>query len=362
MENSEVKKNQNVFNATSPVMVAEEASQKPLLRVKSLKKYFNVKEKGFRTPDRIIKAVDGVSFDLMQEEAMGVVGESGCGKTTMGRTILRALMPTSGEVFLDCGDKIIDLCQVSRKQLKYLRPKMQMIFQDPYSSLNPRMTISDIVGEPLKVNKLAKGSELCDRVDEMLVKVGLKREHRGRYPHAFSGGQRQRIGIARALITKPSLIVADEAVSALDVSVQAQILNLLHDLKNDFGLTYMFVAHDLSVVRYLCDTIAVMYCGTIVELARTNDLYDTPKHPYTYALLSAVPEPNPRKRMKRIMLGGEIADPGNPPSGCRFHPRCQYAKKGICDVGEPPVLNKLSDGRGVACHLVDELDFSRPVK
>jgi len=308
--------NQNDQVSSTPVL--------PLLEVRNLCKYFPVYSQGFmRKEVSKIKAVDQVSFDLMAGETLGLVGESGSGKTTCARTILRALQPTSGEVILNLPEgRRYDLSQMSNKLLKPLRQEMQMIFQDPYASLNPRMTVGDIVAEPMKIHGLASGSDLDGRVERILLKVGLKSEHRHRYPHAFSGGQRQRIGIARALIMNPALVVADEAVSALDVSVQAQVINLLGDLQEELGLTYIFVAHDLSVVRHLCDKVAVMYAGRIVEIASTEALFEDPKHPYTRALLNAVPHPDPDVPME-FELGGEVADAGNLPSGCSFHPRCK---------------------------------------
>ncbi len=324
----------------------------PLLSVRNLRKFFPVFGKGFfQRRVGYVKAVDDISFDLMPGETLGLVGESGCGKTTTGRTILRALDPTDGEVFFRSNGETVDLAEIPNRQLKPLRPKMQMIFQDPFSSLNPRMTIGRIVGEPLVIHGMAKGSELTDRVAEMLVKVGLKPEHAIRYPHAFSGGQRQRAGIARSLIMHPSLIVADEAVSALDVSVQAQIINLLEDLQSEFQLTYIFIAHDLSVVKHICDRVAVMYAGKIVELAKTETLFADPKHPYTQALLSAVPDPDPDVKMN-FALTGEVADPANLPPGCSFNPRCQYAQS-RCTQSIPP-LREIEPGRWVSCHLLDE--------
>ena len=323
----------------------------PLLSVRSLCKYFPIYNKAFfKKQIGEVKAVSDVSFDLMPGETLGIVGESGCGKTTLGRSILRAVMPTSGEVIFQDNGTPVDLAQLSEAALKPLRTQMQMIFQDPFSSLNPRMTVRDIVSEPLTIHRLSRGSELEDSVVEMLKKVGLKSEHRQRYPHAFSGGQRQRIGIARALIMNPSLVVCDEAVSALDVSVQAQVINLLQDLQKDLGLTYIFIAHDLSVVKHICDRIAVMYAGKIVELSEKSALFEEPKHPYTRALLSAVPNPDPDVRMN-TELSGEVADPGNLPSGCSFHPRC-------ADCFEPcdkvlPSLVSIEDGRAVSCHLFD---------
>lgn len=301
------------------------STEKPLLQVRNLCKHFPIMSKGFRRKQvGVVKAVDQVSFDLFPGETLGLVGESGSGKTTCARTILRALSPTSGQVHFRTdsrSEQMVDLATLSETELKPLRTKMQMIFQDPFSSLNPRMTVGDIVAEPLVIHNLAKGSEIEDRVVEMLVKVGLKPEHRQRYPHAFSGGQRQRIGIARALIMKPSLVVADEAVSALDVSVQAQVINLLADLQEELGLTYIFVAHDLSVVQHLCDRVAVLYAGKIVEFADSDELFDHPRHPYTRALLSAVPNIDPDIKMN-LVAGGEVADAGNLPPGCSFHPRC----------------------------------------
>ena len=326
--------------------------KKPLLSVRSLCKYFPIFKKGFfRKQVGQVKAVDDVSFDLMPGETLGIVGESGCGKTTAGRSILRAVAPTSGEVIYQDNGIPVDLAKLSEADLKPLRTKMQMIFQDPFSSLNPRMTVRDIVSEPLKIHGLASGKAMEDQVSEILMKVGLKPEHRQRYPHAFSGGQRQRIGIARALIMHPSLVVCDEAVSALDVSVQAQVINLLQDLQKELGLTYIFIAHDLSVVKHICDRIAVMYAGKIVELAETAALFDSPKHPYTKALLSAVPNPDPDIRMNTELIG-EVADPGNLPSGCSFHPRCGECFE-PCDSVRPSLVS-IEGGRTVSCHLYDK--------
>jgi peptide/nickel transport system ATP-binding protein len=326
-----------------------EKSPFPLLRVRGLCKYFPIYSTGFlRKQIGLVKAADNINFDLMPGETLGLVGESGSGKTTIGRTILRALDPTAGEVMFDCHNQLIDLAKIPHKKLKKLRTRMQMIFQDPFSSLNPRMTVRDIVAEPLIIHKMAKGSELEDRVAQMLLKVGLKPEHRMRYPHAFSGGQRQRIGIARALIMEPLLVVADEAVSALDVSVQAQVINLMKDLQEDLGLTYIFIAHDLSVVKHICDKVAVMYAGKIVELAPTEKLFEDPNHPYTKALLRSVPNPNPDIKME-FGLEGEVADPAKLPPGCAFHPRCRACIDG-CMVDEPELV-KLGSGRYVSCHL-----------
>jgi oligopeptide/dipeptide ABC transporter ATP-binding protein len=326
------------------------SATKPLLRVRGLCKYFPIHSKGFtRKLAGHVKAVDDVSFDLMPGETLGLVGESGSGKTTTARCLLRALSPTAGTIDFRLGGRSMDLARLNESELRPLRPHMQMVFQDPFSSLNPRMTVGDIVAEPLLVHGLARGREVVDRVEEMLLKVGLKPEHRVRYPHAFSGGQRQRIGIARALIMKPSFVVADEAVSALDVSVQAQVINLLQDLQADLKLTYLFVAHDLSVVRHLCDRVAVMYAGKIVELAPSAELFADPKHPYTRTLLSAVPSPDPRQRMN-LDLGGEVADVGRLPPGCSFHPRCSRCFVPCSQT--TPRLEPLPDAdRAVACHL-----------
>ena len=332
--------------------VSDSSAGEPLLSVRDLSKTFTTHQRGlFKRTAQQVRAVGNVSFDLKAGETLGLVGESGSGKTTTARCILRALKPTAGSVlFRRPGHAPVDLAALRESELKPLRPHMQMIFQDPYSSLNPRMTVGQIVGEPLLIHRLARGTELEDRVAVILRLVGLKAEHGSRYPHAFSGGQRQRIGIARALIMHPSLIVADEAVSALDVSVQAQVLNLLKDLQAEFKLTYLFVAHNLDVVRHLCDRVAVMYAGNIVELAPTAQLFRAPAHPYTKALLNAVPWPDPDVRMK-FDVPGESADPGNLPSGCAFHPRCPecFAPcKTIC----PALLPADGPGRLAACHAV----------
>lgn len=326
-----------------------EKSTKPLLRVRGLCKHFPVYGKGFfRRQTTLVKAVDDVSFNLMPGETLGIVGESGCGKTTMSRTILRAMAPTSGTVELSLAGHTVDLTTLTTAELKPLRQKMQMIFQDPFSSLNPRMTVGDIIGEPLLIHRIAKGTELKDRVVEILKKVGLRPEHAVRYPHAFSGGQRQRVGIARALIMKPALVVADEAVSALDVSVQAQVINLLQELQHEFKLTYIFVAHDLSIVKHICDRVAVMYAGRIVELAPADAIFSNPQHPYTRALLSAVPYPDPDIPMT-FKLTGEVADPGNLPSGCSFHPRCAECFAHCKQT--TPLLHQHKRDHFTACHL-----------
>ncbi len=323
-----------------------------LLEVRDLRKFFPIHSKGLmRRQVATVKAVNDISFTLRPGETLGLVGESGCGKTTCARTILRALDPTSGKVLFNSQAGMVDLASLTERQLKPLRTEMQMIFQDPFSSLNPRMCIENIVGEPLIIHKLARGRERTDRVAEMLRMVGLKPEHMRRYPHEFSGGQRQRIGIARALIMRPSLVVADEAVSALDVSVQAQVINLLADLQEQLHLTYIFVAHDLSVVRHIADRVAVMYAGRIVELAPTRAIFESPQHPYTKALISAVPMPDPDDRMN-FHLGGEVADPANLPAGCSFHPRCPNRFE-PCDKQRPELL-ETSDNRRAACHLFAE--------
>ncbi|GAB4515808.1 MAG: dipeptide ABC transporter ATP-binding protein [Anaerolineae bacterium] len=329
-----------------------------LLEVSDLKMHFPIRRGLLRRVTGYVRAVDGVNFFIRRGETLGLVGESGCGKTTTGRCILRAYDPTGGEILYRRNDgQIVDLAKLDSKELKPYRSEIRMIFQDPYSSLNPRMTLLEIVGEPLKVNNVATGKELEDRVAMLLRRVGLRPEYMRRYPHAFSGGERQRIGIARALALNPRLVVADEAVSALDVSVRAQILNLLQDLQEEFRLTYLFVAHDLSVVEYICDRVAVMYVGKLVELAETEELYINPKHPYTEALLSAVPKPDPRLRSrgKRIVLEGDVADPSNPPSGCYFHPRCRYAKD-IC-AQEEPRLRDIGNEHYVACHFAEDLQL-----
>lgn len=327
----------------------------PLLQVQGLKKHFPIVKGFFNSVVGQVKAVDGVSFDLFEGECLGLVGESGSGKTTVGRTILRALSPTAGKVLFNLNGKAIDVACADSDMLKSLRPHMQMIFQDPYASLNPRMTVLDLVGEPLLVNGMTDRKEREKRVQELLVRVGLKPHFLRRYPHAFSGGQRQRIGIARALALHPKLVICDEPVSALDVSVQAQALNLLQELQEELGLTYLFVAHDLSVVRHISDRVAVMYVGKIVELSPVDALYEKPLHPYTEALLSAVPVPDPKRKKKRIALSGEVADPSNAPSGCAFHPRCAYAED-KCHQ-EVPELREIEPGHFSRCHFSETLQL-----
>jgi oligopeptide transport system ATP-binding protein len=319
----------------------------PLLRVEDLVKHFPIKGGIFGRVAEKVHAVDGVSFELKAGETLGVVGESGCGKSTTGRCILRLIEPTSGEVWFD-GKNVTAL---GKTELRAMARDMQIIFQDPYASLNPRMTVASIIGEALTIHKLTKTAvEYEDRIVELLETVGLNADHMRRYPHEFSGGQRQRIGIARALAVTPKLIVCDEAVSALDVSIQAQVINLLEDLQDKFNLTYLFIAHDLSVVEHISDRVAVMYLGRIVEIASSHDLYTNPLHPYTEALLSAVPIPDPSVKRKRIHLQGDVPSPINPPSGCHFHTRCPMANTTTCRT-ESPVLKQSSEGHWVACHL-----------
>jgi peptide/nickel transport system ATP-binding protein len=324
-----------------------------LLDVKNLKKYFPI-EKGFlRRVSGQIKAVDGVDFYIREGETLGLVGESGCGKTTLGRCVLRGIEPTSGEINLRLNGYMTDINILNKKELRAIRRHAQMIFQDPYSSLDPRMTVLDIVGESLVENKIMKGRELEERVSYLMEVVGLEVKYLKRYPHAFSGGQRQRLGIARALASSPKLIVADEPVSALDVSVQAQIINLLQDLQEQFSLTYLFVSHDLSVVEHICDRVSVMYVGKMVELAETEELFINPKHPYTESLLSAIPTPDPEVKMDRVLLPGEIANPANPPTGCYFHPRCKYAQE-ICTT-TAPTWEEVEPEHFTLCHFAKDL-------
>lgn len=328
-------------------MSTDSNNSTPMLQVRGLKKYFPIYKGLFRSLKGTVKAVDDLSFDLHAKETLGIVGESGCGKTTVGRSLLRLIEPTDGEAHF-MGK---DIFKLGASELRSFRKNMQIIFQDPYSSLNPRMTIGSIIGDALELHGIAQGDDKFEMSKELLVKVGLQASYINRYPHEFSGGQRQRIGIARAVALHPSFVVCDEAVSALDVSVQAQVINLLQDLQDEYDLSYMFIAHDLSVVKHISDRIAVMYLGRIVELSECDELYKKPLHPYTQALLSAIPEPKPRRKKDRIILRGEVPNPINPPKGCHFHPRCPIATA-QCKIGTPPVLREVGPGHSVACHLV----------
>ena len=331
----------------------------PLLDVKHLRKYFPIISGDFRRKvTGNVRAVDDVSFFINEGETLGLVGESGCGKTTASRCVLRAYVPTSGEMlFRNADGSIVDLAKLSRAGLKPIRSQIQMIFQDPYASLNPRMTLFDIVGEPLLMNGMKDRKQRTERVANLLQLVGLRPEFMQRFPHAFSGGQRQRIGIARALASSPRLVVADEPVSALDVSVQAQILNLLQELQRELHLTYLFVAHNLSVVKHICDRVTVMYVGKIVETAETQELFRAPKHPYTAALMLAVPVPDPRVKSGDVELKGDVPSPANPPPGCYFHPRCPFAID-RCKV-DAPEYREITPGHFVSCHRADEVGTGR---
>ncbi len=325
------------------------ATNDVLLRVEHLVKHFPI-TRGiiFQKQVGAVHAVDDISFDIHRGETLGLVGESGCGKSTTGRTIIQLYRPTSGKVYFEG----VDLVNLKGDELRRMRRKMQMIFQDPYASLNPRMTVGDIIGEPLIIHKVASGKEVQERVEHLLELVGLNPAFSNRYPHEFSGGQRQRIGVARALALQPLLIVCDEPISALDVSIQAQVVNLLEDLQDQFHLTYLFIAHDLSMVRHISDRVAVMYLGKIVELTTSRELYENPLHPYTQALLSAVPVPDPgiEEKRQRIILQGDVPSPVNPPSGCRFRTRCPLATA-IC-AEQQPEWRQVSPGHWVACHMV----------
>jgi oligopeptide/dipeptide ABC transporter ATP-binding protein len=313
----------------------------PLLIARDLRKHFPVKGSGGKS----VKAVDGVSFTVRKGETLGIVGESGCGKSTTGRAILRLLEPTAGQVLFEG----VDLAGLNREAMRQKRKELQMVFQDPYASLNPRLTVREIIGEPLRAHGITDKAETAKSVDEILEVCGLTKEHGRRYPHEFSGGQRQRIGIARALVLRPKLIVADEPVSALDVSIQSQILNLLQDLQQEFSLTYVFISHDLSVVRHISDRVAVMYLGRVVEIGSAEEMYAAPRHPYTQALLSAVPVPNPLAKRERVILQGDVPSPANPPQSCAFADRCPKVME-VCRSVRPEMLG-VGEQREVACHL-----------
>jgi len=340
-------------------MTASVSTSKPLVKVRDLRVHFPIQKGLLKRTVGHVKAVDDVSFEVYEGETFGLVGESGCGKTTTGRTLSRILRPTDGSITYTRTDgSEVDIARLEGPELKSFRRDIRMIFQDPFSSLNPRLSVLATVGQSLSAYGIAKGRKREEMVAELLEEVGLRPEYMRRYPHAFSGGERQRIGIARAIALRPRLIVADEAVSALDVSVQAQTLNLLNTLKAKHKLTYIFVAHDLSVVEYICDRVAVMYVGKLVELGSRDQVFQTPLHPYTEALMSAVPQPDPSLRagLKRVRLGGEIADPANPPSGCYFHPRCRYATD-RCKT-ERPQLRDMGNGHSSACHYAGELNLA----
>ncbi len=337
-------------------MAEKPAIHSVLLELRHLKKFFPIQKGFFRRTVGNVRAVDDVSLWIREGETLGLVGESGCGKTTTARCILRAMRPTGGEILFHTREgQTVDLAPLSRRQLRPLRPQMQMIFQDPFGSLNPRMTLFDIVGEPLLVNGVTNRRQRTEQVAEILRLVGLRPEYMQRFPHAFSGGQRQRIGIARALALHPRLVVADEPVSALDVSVQAQVLNLLLDLQERLHLTYLFVAHNLSVVKHICDHVAVMYVGKLVETAETEELYNHPRHPYTAALMAAVPVSDPQVPIGDVELKGEVPSPANPPPGCMFHPRCPYVID-LCRT-EPPLLREIAPNHFVSCHRAEELSL-----
>ncbi len=342
--------------------MVEKRSDNIILDVRDLKKYFPIRSGFLRQVTGHVKAVDDISFYVRGGETLGLVGESGCGKTTASRTVMRLYEPTGGDAFFktdkfsaDGEPEMINLFELDKEQMKIVRRDISMIFQDPVNSLNPRMSVFDIVAEPMVIHGMGSGPETEATVINLLERVGLRPEHIRRYPHEFSGGQRQRIGLARALSLHPKLIFCDEPVSALDVSIQAQTLNLMQDLQSDFNLAYLFVAHDLSVVQHISDRVAVMYVGKIAEMAESDELYNNPLHPYTEALMTAVPKPDPKYHSERVIMQGDVADPSNPPSGCYFHPRCQYAKD-ICSQKEPE-FRELRPDHFVSCHRAEELDL-----
>uniref|UniRef100_UPI0037422A1C ABC transporter ATP-binding protein n=1 Tax=Paratissierella segnis TaxID=2763679 RepID=UPI0037422A1C len=327
--------------------------ERVLLEVKGLKKYFPITKGLFKKTVGYVKAVDGISLNIKCGETLGLVGESGCGKSTLGRSIIRLIEPLEGQVIMDG----VDILSLNKDEMRKQREKLQIIFQDPFASLNPRMTVGDIVEEPLKVHKKGAQNERNEKVIELLKMVGLNEQAIGRYPHQFSGGQRQRIGIARALALNPELVICDEPVSALDVSVRSQVLNLMNDLKEKMGLTFLFISHDLSVVKHISDRVAVMYLGRLVEIADKNEIYNIPFHPYTEALMSAIPIPDPEYKKDRIILKGDVPSPANPPSGCYFHTRCLYASK-ICEKNQPELVN-YGNNHYAACHKVDRIRKER---
>ncbi len=331
-------------------------SSETILQVQGLKKYFPIKKGILKRTVGWIRAVDDISFSVAESQTLGLVGESGCGKTTTGRCILRLYEPTAGAIRYRLDDRLEDIVGFDHGEMRRVRQKMQIIFQDPFSSLDPRMTVHDIIAEPLRINRIGRRAQQSERVEELLDMVGLNAAQMNRYPHEFSGGQRQRIGIARALALNPEVIVCDEPVSALDVSVQAQVLNLLMDLQERLNLAYLFIAHDLSVVEYISRRVVVMYLGKIVEIADATDLYESPRHPYTEALLGAIPIPDPLAKRVRKPLSGTVPSAANPPSGCNFRTRCPYAQE-LCALEEPP-LTEIAGGRSVACHFADELDLT----